>query len=360
MKDYQYYNMNNIGRKSIKQAFKEDPYRILIVANKFQTGFDEPLLHTMYVDKMLNGVAAVQTLSRVNRIHPNKNDTLILDFVNDTDVIKKSFEPYYGETYLSEATDYHKLYDLMENIYHFDLFDEGDVEKFVKAFKTGKHQSKLHNLLNVYVDRFKVMDGEEQVGFKKKLRRFQSIYSFLSQLLPFSDLAWEKLYIFNKFLIKKLPTINEPLPFNVLEDVNMDSYKIVKEGENTISLEVDGELSPTDDVDHPFAQEEKTRLSQIIETLNEAFKTDFSDDDRLFLKQVKDNMMANGELANRVRNNSKENVGAVFDKYFDQELTGLLQNNLEFFKKINDNEQLKNRLKDLLLDAVYEEQNLEA
>ena len=140
----------------------------MIVANKFQTGFDEPLLQTMYVDKKLNGVAAVQTLSRLNRIAPNKNETLIIDFANDTDTIKKSFEPYCGETSLSEETDYHKLYDLMDNIYKYYIFDEEEVEEFVKAYQKGKHQSELLNMINEPVNRFKNADDEDQVDFKKK------------------------------------------------------------------------------------------------------------------------------------------------------------------------------------------------
>lgn len=357
--EYNEKSMNKLDKLSIREAFERDPYKILIVANKFQTGFDEPLLHTMYIDKKLNGVKAVQTLSRVNRIYPHKHDTLILDFANDVETIRKSFEPYYDETYLSEETDYHKLYDLMENIYEFYLFDEEDVEEFVKLYYNDKHQVKLHNLLNKTIEKFKLLNTENQVGFKKKLRKYQNIYSFLSQLLPFSDISLEKLFIYNKFLNKKLPSINNPLPFNVLEDVDIDSYKI-DDKLNKISISLNdenGELSPASGSDSKFAPEEKTKLSQIIKTLNEKFKTDFTDNDRLFLKQVKDNMMANDELSNKIQNNSKENVEAVFDKYFNQELTGLLNNNFNFFKKINDNEQLKENLKKLLLDVVYNEQN---
>lgn len=355
--EYTENNMNGIGVKSIKQAFKEDEYKLLIVANKFQTGFDEPLLHTMYVDKKLNGVAAVQTLSRVNRIYPHKNDTLILDFVNDTDVIKKAFEPYYGETYLSEETDYHKLYDLMDNIYEFELFTEEDVDRFVKAYRTDVHQSELHNMLNVAVDRFKVLDDEEQVTFKKKLRRFQSIYSFLSQLLPFSDLEMEKLFIYNKFLNKKLPTLNNPLPFSVLEDVDMDSYKIDDSDEGkSIELETgEGKLLPPSGTDHGFTPEEKTRLSEIIKALNEAFNTDFSENDRVLLKLIKDNLLDNEELSDKIKNNSKENVAAIFDDYFDDVLNGLIDGNFAFYRKIMDNHVLKNKLKKLLLDAIYDE-----
>lgn len=201
--EYTETSMNDLGPgKSIENAFQEDPYRILIVANKYQTGFDQPLLHTLYVDKSLNGVAAVQTLSRVNRIAEHKNDTMILDFANRPEVIQKAFEPYYEATFLEEATDPHKLYELQDRLLDYHVFDESDVNSFVKAYLKGNSQAELHNILNPVVIEFKKLDKEDQVGFKKALRRYQNIYSFLSQLMPFSDVNLEKLFIFNKFLTK--------------------------------------------------------------------------------------------------------------------------------------------------------------
>lgn len=356
--EYTEVNINDIGKKSIKEAFRGDDYKILIVANKFQTGFDEPLLQTMYVDKKLNGVAAVQTLSRLNRIAPNKNDTLVIDFANDTEVIRKAFEPYYGETTLEEETDYKKLYELQENIYDFYLFDEEEVGDFVKAYTKGIEQAELHNFLSEPVNRFRGRDKEDQVEFKKKIRRYQSIYSFMAQLLPFSDLSLEKLYIYLKFLSKVLPTINEPLPFNVLEDVDMDSYKIDThdEGASIILGEGEGTLKPMSPSDPGYRPEEQTRLSQILEALNEAFSTDFTDADRLLVSQITGNMLSDEDLMNKVRNNPKENVAAIFDKFFDKELVNIFNSNESFYNKINTNEQLRDRLKRDLLDLVYEEQ----
>lgn len=356
--EYTEVNINDIGKKSIKEAFRGDDYKILIVANKFQTGFDEPLLQTMYVDKKLNGVAAVQTLSRLNRIAPNKNDTLVIDFANDTEVIRKAFEPYYGETTLEEETDYKKLYELQENIYDFYLFDEEEVGDFVKAYTKGIEQAELHNFLSEPVNRFRGRDKEDQVEFKKKIRRYQSIYSFMAQLLPFSDLSLEKLYIYLKFLSKVLPTINEPLPFNVLEDVDMDSYKIDThdEGASIILGEGEGTLKPMSPSDPGYRPEEQTRLSQILESLNEAFSTDFTDADRLLVSQITGNMLSDEDLMNKVRNNPKENVAAIFDKFFDKELVNIFNSNESFYNKINTNEQLRDRLKRDLLDLVYEEQ----
>ncbi len=355
-KDYTETSMNDIPKtKSIENAFVEDPYRILIVANKYQTGFDQPLLHTMYVDKSLNGIAAVQTLSRANRIHENKTDTLILDFANTEDVIQKAFEPFYEETFLEEATDPHKLYELQETLLNYHVFMEKDVDEFVNAYLMGEDQKKLHNILSPLVKDFKVLIKEDQVGFKKTMRRYQNIYSFLSQLMPFSDVKLEKLYIFNKFLNKKLPTINNPLPFNVLEDVDMDSYKIENKGERQISLTGDGELHSISDGAANYTEDVKEKLSIILKELNDAFSTDFTDDDKVFLERVRNNLLSNMELVEKMEHNSKENVEAVFDKYFNKEMTGLLNSNMALFKRVNDNDELRDKLRYALFDLIYED-----
>ena len=356
--EYSESNINNIGNQSIKEVFNSnDEYKILIVANKFQTGFDEPLLHTMYVDKKLSGVTAVQTLSRVNRIAPNKNDTLIIDFVNDVEDIGKSFEPYYKETYLGGKTDYHKLYELMDNIYDFDLFYEDDVNEFYKSYHDGAPQSKLHLKLDGPVEEFGKIDKEYRIQFKKKIRKYQSIYSFMSQLLPFSDVRLEKLYIYLKFLSKKLPSINEPLPFNILEDVDLDSYKIDTRDKGTsIQLTGNGELDNITSTDEQYKEDEKARLEEIVEKVNDLFKTDFTEGDTLIFKQLHDSVFSNEELKIKVKKNSKENLKAVFDDYFNDELMTVRENNKKFFTKINANHELRNYLKNYLLDLLYEEQ----
>ena len=360
------YTESNINdtKKSVKEAFKEDDYKILIVANKFQTGFDEPLLHTMYINKILNGVAAVQTLSRANRIAPDKEDTLILDFVNDTDTIRKSFEPYYGETSLAQETDYHILYDLRENIYQSMIFDEEEVEEFVKAYQKGVHQSKLHNLLEEPRKRFeRISEDEDKAQFKKLIRRYQNVYSFMTQLLPFSDLSLEKLYIYVKIFNRIISEPGPGLPPDILGKVDMDSYKIDDrdEGGSIILGDGEGELDPpVSTPPRPFPPHEKVKLSEIIEALNEAFATDFGEEDKLYLTQIANNMLADDELMNKVKHNPKENVAAIFDKIFDKELVNIFMSNEKFYNKINSNEQLRERLKEDLLDYVYEEQGEEA
>jgi len=354
--EYTEDKMNDLPpRKTITNAFNEDDYKILIVANKFQTGFDQPLLHTMYIDKRLNGVAAVQTLSRANRIYPHKNDTLILDFANPTDVIEKAFQPYYESTFLSEGTDPHKLYELMDKLLDFMIFEESDIDNFVKNYKKNMPQSKLHSILNPIVTEFRSKKKEDQIEFKKTLRRYQNIYSFLSQLIPFSDIRLEKMYLFNKFLMKKLPTINNPLPFNVLQDVDMDSYKIVKRGEREIVLNPEGELKPISDTAGVYRPETYEKLSKIVQELNDAFGTEFTDDDKVFLGRLKDNLMNNVDLLDKIEHNSKQNVLAIFDTYFDEEITKLLNGNMNFYKKMVDNDKLRMRVKSSLFDLIYYE-----
>ena len=309
---------------------------------------------------MLNGVAAVQTLSRVNRIAPHKDDTLILDFVNDTDTIRKSFEPYYGETSLEKETDYHVLYELMDNIYKGMIFDEEEVEEVVKLYREGVHQSELHNLLDEPVERFRqIPDDADKIQFKKLLRRYQNTYSYMTQLLPFSDLDLEKLYIYVTLLNRLLPGQGPTILAGLLEDVDMDSYKIDTRDEvGQITLdEGEGQL-PGMGSGGPgtFNLKEKAKLSQIIETLNEAFATDFGEEDKLYLTQIANNMMNDDNFINKVKHNPQENVAAIFDKIFNKELVNIFTSNEKFYNKVNSNDNLREKLKQDLLDYIYEEQ----
>jgi len=357
-KKYTESNINDIDNKSIKEAFKQDEYKILIVANKFQTGFDEPLLHTMYVDKILNDVAAVQTLSRLNRIHKDKNDTMVVDFVNDAETIQNSFEPYYKGTILSEATDYRKLYELMGNIFGLYVFDESDVDEFIEAYFNNASQQKLHNLLNKPIQEFKKLDKEQQVQFKKKLGKYQSIYSFLSQLLPFCDDSLEKLYIYNKILYKKLPTINKPLPYRILADVDVESFKVVvNENIRNLSLTGGKELNPIGGTDSGYREEEKVRLSEIVKTLNEiAGDIKFGPEDDVQVKLIIQLLMQDEELMEYIANNPQSTVKDVFDEPFEKALAEAFKSDMELYNKIQSNIRLKLTLKKQTLSYLYLQQ----
>ena len=352
-------NINDIGNSSIKEVFKKnDEYKILIVANKFQTGFDEPLLHTMYVDKILNNVTAVQTLSRLNRIHKGKNDTLVVDFVNDAEIIKRSFEPYYKGTVLSEETDYHKLYELMGNIFAFCIFDEEDVDEFADSYYNNVSQQKLHNLLDKPVKEYNKLGTEDKMQFKKKIGRYQNVYSFLSQLLPFCDVDLEKLYIYNKFLTKKLPSGNKPLPYSILADVDIESYKI-DTSSDILEIPVAGgtEVKPMGGKDSKYKPEEQARLSEIIKILNEiAGDVEFGPDDDVPAMHIIELLLQNEELMSYIANNPQSTVKDIFDDPFERALAAMLNINIEFYNKIQNNSPLKEKLKTEVLSFLYDKQ----
>lgn len=353
-------SMNDIS-ESIENAFEKDPYRILIVANKYQTGFDEPLLHTMYVDKKLRHIKAVQTLSRLNRIYPDKEDTLVMDFANKAEDIADAFEKYYQTTFLTEESQTYRLYDLMETIYDYLIFDKNEVNEFIKEWYNEVDQSKLHNLLSPILDEFNKRDYEERILFKRTIRKFQNIYSFLSQLMPFSDVDLEKLYIYNKFLYKKLPTVNASFIFDVNEDVDIDSYKIDTEKDIiSIALNPDGTLKPSSASGVQYHEEETSPLSQIINDLNDEYGTDFTEDDKVIFDLLLNSLESNDELIKRINNNSRENVEAVFPNFFDDEIGNLMSSNFNFFKKINDDDEIKNSLQNMLLNLLYANQKVEA
>ncbi len=353
--EYTENNMNHIDC-DIKEALKNDPNKILVVADKFQTGFDEPLLHTMFVDKKLGGVKAVQTLSRVNRIHDDKDDTLILDFTNEKEEIQRAFQPFYEETYLKEETDYHKLYDLRDILLDYHIYTDEDINEFVKEYKSNAKQQKLHQLLNHTIDKFNQLDEDNQKDFKKTMRRFQSIYGFMSQILPFSDIYFEKMYIYNKFLYKKLPTKNNPLPFSVLKDVDMESYRIDTSDEgSSIELISAGGLIPAADSSSKYKPGEKQKLSEIIDVLNEKFGVGLTEEHNIILKQIIDDARKNEEIQTVIANNTRENVDAIFNKFFDQMLNKIFKVNVDFYKIITKNSDAKEEIRTELLEMLYEE-----
>ncbi|AEK19513.1 type I restriction-modification enzyme, subunit R [Methanococcus maripaludis X1] len=354
------YTENSLNKLSpnttIQKAFESNEYKILIVANKFQTGFDQPLLHTMYVDKRLNGIAAVQTLSRTNRIYPGKKSTLIIDFANDPSIIKESFLPYFETTYLEEGTDWHTLYELEEKLLDYGIFECREVQNFVKNYKSGVSQEKLHNILSPIIHEFRGKSKEDQISFKKVLKRYQNIYSFLSQLIPFSDIDLEKLYIFNSFLIKKLPTINSPLPYSIVNDVQLEYYKIKDRGNYDLSLvEGEGRIKPISGNCDTVITDEKEKLSKIVKDLNDTFSTNFTDDDKIFMGQILGKLLKNEELTEQIKNNPKSNSEIVFPSHMKKVMADLLDSNITFYKKVNDNPEIKEKFIKSLFELVYRE-----
>ena len=253
-KDYTEAGMNTaaagkaIPETATAETFKQNEYRLLIVANKFQTGFDQPLLHTMYVDKKLGGVNAVQTLSRLNRIHPDKEETLVLDFANEADEIQKAFQPYYERTLLKEATDPNLLYDLQNRLDGFHLFTEAEVEKFAAIYFDAKGtQDKLQAVLAPVVDRYQDAPLDAQSDFRGCLVDYVRLYAFLSQVITFTDPDLEKFYVFAKLLWRVLPVNRDPLPVEVQQNINLDAFRLKKTGSGKIKLEKGTQEAGADD-----------------------------------------------------------------------------------------------------------------
>ena len=238
--------MNGIPEKNTAEEFKKPEYRFMIVAEKFQTGFDQPLLCAMYVDKQLTGIAAVQTLSRLNRTHPEKQETFVLDFVNETKVIQQSFEPYYKTTILSGETDPNLLYGLERKIMEYKLFFNEDINQLVKTFfhKEGTPEQ-LNSLLDPIIAHFQELAEDKQKEMKDLCNDYTKLYAFLSQIITFTDTDLEKLYIYVRLLKKKFPYTREELPVEIVEQISTESFKIVKTTEGTIELEEE-DIDPLD------------------------------------------------------------------------------------------------------------------
>ena len=344
--DYTEAGMNGFAESKTAENFKSKENRFLIVANKFQTGFDQPLLHTMYVDKKLGGVSAVQTLSRLNRIqsHPRKEDTLVLDFANSAEEIQEAFQPYYECTLLSEPTDPNKLYDLKRSIEDYQLFSREEVDAFARVYfsKSGK-QEKLHAVLDPIIERYKSRLPEERKSFGKQLGNYARLYAFLAQVLTFTDTELEKFYQCSRYLWRKLPVSRDELPREITEQIDMDSYRVQLTSSGEIKLLTqDGELKPISDMGTAQTREpENAPLSAIILYINEHYGTDFTGEDkvRYFADDMERRLRDQEGLRNALDpaiNPSEENRKLAFGDFFSDTLEDMISTNVDIYKKIVD------------------------
>ena len=324
---------------SIADSFKDPQYRILIVANKFQTGFDEPLLQTMYVDKRLDGLQCVQTLSRLNRVTTGKTDTLVLDFVNEPDQIQAAFQQYYQITTLPEETDPNRLYDLQSQLDDFDLYNEETIEEFCRIFYDADQPDELlQGVLDGVVKRWRELDTDDREEFRSTLQSYIRLYGYISQLITFTDVALEKLYIFGHSLNKKLPKREHADLQDLLESVDLDSFRVQKTHDSLqLSLEeTDSEIEGFGSDVAPRKDPEQDFLSNIIDALNDAYQTDFTTEDKVDIATIHQKVHENEELRQVIEgDNSERNKRYKFDDVIDDILLSFVNSKLELYTKLS-------------------------
>jgi len=349
-------SINGFSSGDIAEKIQEDPYRFLICADKFQTGYDEPLLHTMYVDKPLSGIKAVQTLSRINRAHPQKHDCFVLDFQNNSEAITFAFQDYYRTTLLAEETDPNKLHDLKAALDGAQVYSPAQVQQLVKLFLDGADRDKLDPILDgcvlVYTD---MLGEDQQVEFKGKAKVFCRTYDFLASVMPYTNPEWEKLSILLNLLTPKLPAPKEEdLAKGILETIDMDSYRVEKKAVMKIALaDADAEIEPVPtDTGGGKGQPELDRLSNILKTFNEHFGTLFTDADHV-AKRIRDDI-APKVAADKAYQNAKENTPHTARMAHDQALAKvmqvLLKDDTQVYKQFVENESFRR----FVGDMVYE------
>lgn len=353
-------SLNGFPGSEIAAKIQEDPYRFLVCADKFQTGYDEPLLHTMYVDKPLSGIKAVQTLSRLNRAHPQKHDVFVLDFMNNSETITEAFADYYRTTVLSEETDPNKLHDLKGVLDGYQVYSPEQIASLVTLYLEGAERDKLDPILDSCVAIYQQqLDEDGQVDFKGKAKTFTRTYDFLASILPYTNAEWEKLSIFLNFLIPKLPAPEEPdLAKGILESIDMDSYRAEKKAALKIVLPDDNaEIEPVPTTGGGRKSEpELDRLSNILKTFNDHFGTLFTDGDRV-ARRIKDDIapkVAADQAYRNAQQNTPNTARLEHDKALQRAMLDLLKDDTEVYKQFAQNESFRRFVTDMVFDLTNE------
>jgi type I restriction enzyme R subunit len=332
------------------------------VAEKYQTGFDHPLLHSMYVDKRLSGIQAVQTLSRLNRTARGKEETFVLDFVNEPQEIYEAFKPYYEAIAMGEASDPQQLNDLAHRLGEWQVYDAADVDAWCEIWfrnrlnPTGGEHKKLNAILDVVVERFKALEAEDQEQFKGQLASFRNLYLFLSQVIPYQDSDLEKLYTFGRYLLTKLPATQDTRSLRVDDEVQLQYYRLQKISEGAIHLK-EGEAAAIfgpREVGTGGADEE-VQLSTLVEQLNERFGTEFTLADQLFFDQVRETAVANEHLRQAAAVNSLENFEPVFRKQLETLFIDRMDDNEGIFTRLMNDDAFREVAAEYLLRTVYQQ-----
>jgi type I restriction enzyme R subunit len=352
-----------LGYKQLPEKFTTDEYQVLIVAEKYQTGFDQPLLHTMYVDKRLDGVQAVQTLSRLNRTTEGKDDTFVLDFVNDAETIQEAFKPYYEAPSIGEEPDPHLLYDLQARLAEKHIYYKAEVEEFCQVFfkpkekQTPGDQGKINAILDPAVGRFKALDEEAREEFKGWLVSFRNLYAFLSQVVPYQDADLEKLYTFIRFFLSKLPPRSTGPHYVFDDEVSLRYYRLQKISEGAILLEpgAGGTVYGPTEVGTGLDHQEKIELSRLIDLINDRFGTQFTPRDELFFDQVREDAIADEGLQQAAKANTLGDFAYVFDKALEGFFIDRMEQNQDIFAKFMNDTEFKSTVAAYLRSQVYQQ-----
>jgi len=367
--EYTEVGMNKgIREKELPERFGTEEYQVLLVAEKYQTGFDQPLLHTMYVDKRLAGIQAVQTLSRLNRTHPGKEDTFVLDFVNEPEEILKAFQPYYEQTIIGERAEPKQLYELQAKLDGHQVYYKAEVEEFCKVFykprqnQTPADHARMNACIDPAVNRYNGLEEDVREEFRETLVAFRNLYSFMSQVIPFQDSDLEKLYSYVRFLLTKLPRDNRGPIYNFNDDVALKFYRLQKIGEGSIIMDPEAryEVSGPTSVGTGVARGDEIDLSRLIDLLNERFGTEFKPGDQLFFESIREDAVADSSLRQAALANTMENFGYVFHKALEGLFIDRMEQNEEITAKFMNEDQFRDAVSQHLLKEVYEKIRKEA
>ena len=347
-----------IKEKALPAAFHTDDYGVLVVAEKYQTGFDEPLLHTMFVDKKLSGVKAVQTLSRLNRTCPGKTDTFVLDFVNTAEEIKDSFEPFYEETVLLEETDPNVVYDMKNTLDEFRVYQESEIAQFADLFYSNEEQAggdlgKLHGLFTPAIDRYKALEIEKQDIFKSTLGRFNRVYSYITQCCRFFDKDLHKFSVYAKFLYMFLPKGTGIEKIDIDDKILLEYYKLEKIFEGPIELEgsAGGYVPVSGDAGH--REPKKDPLTEIISKINERYGTAFTEMDKVLL-QMENDYAKQDKWRSYAQNNDRATFMLLFAKDFPNMAAERYEQNDDFFKRLFADPEMMKQVMDTVGAVLYE------
>jgi len=353
---------DGLAERELPETFERDDYRVLLVAEKYQTGFDQPLLQTMYVVKRLSGVQAVQTLSRLNRIAPGKSRTFVLDFINQEDDIYRAFKPYYETTPIGENADPHRLSELQHHLLEWAIFTAADVSAFAAIWYRPKrdHSARDHQAMNAVLDavvqRFQDREDEDREQFRGQLTAYRNLYAFLSQIIPYRDSDLERLYAFVRNLLAKLPARGDGQAFVLDDEVALRFFRLQQMTEGSIDLG-EGAVYPLKgptDVGTGGIKDEAVPLSSLIDRLNERFGTDFNEADQLFFDQIRASAERNETISEAARANNFTNFAAYLDRTLDELFIARMEGNEEIFNRVMTDTAFRSAAREHLAREIFE------